>query len=151
MEKNNIIIYCDGACSGNQFGNNRGGWGAILKYKDKIKKIYDGEKNTTNQRMELTACIKALEQIKPTDIEIEVFSDSAYMVNCIQKKWYEKWQKNGWKTSKKGPVENKDLWIKLLNLISPFNVKFHKVAGHSGIELNEMADKLARKGIKELK
>ena len=92
-----------------------------------------------------------MEQIKPTDIEIEVFSDSAYMVNCIQKKWYEKWQKNGWKTSKKGPVENKDLWIKLLNLISPFNVKFHKVAGHSGIELNEMADKLARKGIKELK
>ncbi|MFV1951475.1 MAG: ribonuclease HI [Nitrospinota bacterium] len=145
-----IIIYCDGACSGNQFDHNKGGWGAVLKYKDKVKEICGGERNTTSQRMELTACIKALEQIKVKDIDIEIYSDSAYLINCMQKKWYEKWRKNGWKTYKKEPVENKDLWISLLDLIIKYNVNFNKVSGHSGIELNELADRLAKKGISKL-
>ena len=150
MGKDKIIIYCDGACSGNQFGKNKGGWGAVLKYRDKSKEIYGGESNTTNQRMELTACIKALEQIKTKNFDIEIYSDSAYLVNCIQKEWYKKWEKNGWNTSKKEPVENKELWIRLLRLTAKYNAKFFKVPGHSGVALNELADKLARRGIKEL-
>jgi ribonuclease HI len=146
-----IIIYCDGACSGNQFDNNKGGWGAVLKYKNKMGEIYGRQRNTTNQRMELTSCIKALEQIKVKNIDIEIYSDSAYLINCMQQKWYEKWQKNGWRNYKKEPVENRDLWIKLLDLIAKYdNVKFNKVSGHSGIELNELADRLAKKGISEL-
>jgi len=145
-----IIVYCDGACSGNQLKINKGGWGAILKYNDYTREIYGGERNTTNQRMELTACIKALEEIKAENIDIEIHSDSAYLVNCIQKKWYEKWFINGWMNYKKKPVENKDLWIRILDLLSEHNVTFIKVSGHTGVELNELADKLAQKGIMEL-
>ena len=150
MNKNKIIIYCDGACSGNQFKNNRGGWGAVLKYNDYTKNLYGGERNTTNQRMELTACIRALAEVKAEDIDIEIYSDSAYLVNCIQKKWYEKWMKNGWMNYRKKPVENKDLWISLLDLLAKYKVTFTKVSGHSGVELNELADELARKGMAEL-
>ncbi|MBM3173804.1 MAG: ribonuclease HI [Chloroflexi bacterium] len=149
MSQDKIIIYCDGACSGNQFRGNRGGWGAVLKYKDTAKEIWGGEDNTTNQRMELTACIKALEQLKEPDIEIEIYSDSAYLVNCINQKWYEKWQKNGWKNYKKQPVENKDLWLKLFPLLNQYTVTFFKVEGHSISALNQVADSLAKKGIKE--
>ncbi|MBI4548536.1 MAG: ribonuclease HI [Ignavibacteriae bacterium] len=148
-----IIIYCDGACSGNQFLNNKGGWGVVLKYKDKIKEIYGGELNTSNQRMELTACIKAIEQLKRKDLPIEIYSDSAYLVNCIQQQWYKKWQKNGWKNVNKKAVENKDLWQRLVTLLEkypPRRVSFHKVTGHQGIQLNERADTLARLGIEEL-
>ena len=151
MSKYKIDIYCDGACSGNQFDNNIGGWGAVLKYKGKTKEIHGRERNTTNQRMELTACIRALEQIKLKDIDIEIYSDSAYLINCMRQKWFEKWQKNGWKNSKNEPVENKDLWVKFLGLVAKYNITFNKVSGHSGIELNELADKLAKKGISELK
>ena len=150
MNNKKIIIYCDGACSGNQLKKNKGGWGAVLKYNDYTKEIYGGERNTTNQRMELTACIKALAEVKAENIDIEIHSDSAYLVNCIQKKWYEKWRINGWMNYKKKPVENKDLWISLLDLLARYNVKFIKVSGHSGVELNELADKLAQKGIAEL-
>jgi ribonuclease HI len=147
MPKDKIVIYCDGACSGNQFRGNRGGWGAVLRYQDKVKEIWGGENNTTNQRMELTACIKALEQVKDPGVEVEIYSDSAYLVNCINQKWYENWQKNGWKNYKKQPVENKDLWLKLLSLLSNHKITFHKVKGHSLSSLNALADKLARKGI----
>jgi ribonuclease HI len=146
-----VVVYCDGACSGNQYSNNAGGWGAVLKYGDRHKEIYGGERNTTNQRMELTACIKALEQIDPSFSEVDVYSDSAYLVNCMNKKWYENWQRNGWKNYKKQPVENKDLWERLLKLLSGKTVTFTKVTGHSGLELNELADKLARKGIGEVR
>ena len=146
---NKIIIYCDGACSGNQFGNNVGGWGAVLIFKNKKKEIFGGEKNTTNQRMELTACIKALEQLKSKQYSIEIYSDSAYLINCINQAWYKKWEKNGWKNSKKEPVENRDLWETLLELINDYNPKFIKVEGHSGIALNERVDKLAQLGIKQ--
>jgi ribonuclease HI len=151
MEKEKIIIYSDGACSGNQFEENTGGWGAVLRFGDqKEKEIYGGERNTTNNRMELTACIRALQEIKRKDLEIEIYSDSAYIVNCIQQKWYVKWQKNGWKTKAKTPVENKDLWVQLLSLVNKYGVTFKKVKGHANIELNERADTLAKKGIAEL-
>ena len=149
-KRGKIIIYCDGACAGNQLFNNMGGWGAILIYKDNTKEICGGECNTTNQRMELTACIKALKQLKRKDIPIEIYSDSAYLVNCMQQKWYARWRKNGWKNIKKKLVDNKDLWEHLLALLEKHNVSFHKVTGHQGVELNERADYLARKGIKDL-
>lgn len=148
MDNNeSVIIYCDGACSGNQFTNNKGGWGAVLLYKGHKKEIYGGDFNTSNQRMELTACINALKALKNNIYPIKVYSDSAYLVNCMKKKWYEKWQVNGWKNAKKEFVENKDLWEKLIQLIDKFNISFHKVKGHSGEELNERADKLARIGM----
>lgn len=149
--KDKIIIYCDGACSGNQHRENAGGWGAILRYGDKAKEIYGGEANTTNQRMELTACIKALEQIKPGGYAVDIFTDSAYLANCILQKWYINWQKNGWKNAKKEPVENRDLWEKIISYLPLHKITFHKVAGHSGDELNERADELARTGIAMVK
>lgn len=150
MIKDEIILYCDGACSGNQFGKNKGGWGAVLKYRDRTEQICGGERDTTNQRMELMACIKGLERIEAENADIEIYSDSAYLVNCMQKKWYERWQRNGWRNYKNEPVKNKDLWARLLGLIAKHNVEFIKVAGHSGMELNELSDSLAQKGISEL-
>jgi ribonuclease HI len=143
----NIIIYCDGACSGNQFGKNVGGWGAVVKDGDQTRTLSGGEKNTTNQRMELTACLKALEQAGPDSRSIDVYSDSAYLVNCFKQRWYAKWITNGWKNAKGQPVENQDLWERLLDRTGRSPVVFHKVTGHSGDGLNEMADQLARKGI----
>ncbi len=145
--KESVIIYCDGACSGNQFTNNTGGWGAVLLFKGKKKEINGGEVNTSNQRMELTACISALKAVKKNTYPVKVYSDSAYLVNCMQQKWYEKWMVNGWKNSKKELVENKDLWEELLGLVDNFNISFYKVKGHAGEELNERADKLARMGM----
>jgi ribonuclease HI len=99
--------------------------------------------------MELTACIKALEAIK-TKKPVEIFSDSAYLVNCMHERWHERWQRNGWKNAKKLPVENRDLWERLLELVNEHSVTFHKVEGHAGVEMNERADMLARRGIKEI-
>jgi ribonuclease HI len=149
-KSDSIIIYCDGACSGNQSSNNVGGWGVVLKYKQHVKELYGGERNTSNQRMELTACIKALQAITARDKRIEVYSDSAYLVNCMNQRWYERWQRNGWKNAKKQPVENKDLWMQLLELAGQYDVTFKKVEGHAGIELNERADALAQRGIQEI-
>lgn len=146
-----IIIYTDGACAGNQNDKNKGGYGAVLKYKGNTKEIFGGEYNTTNNRMELRGCIEALKTLKRLDIPVEIYTDSAYIVNCINQKWYVKWQSNGWKNSKKNPVENKDLWVELLGLIDSLkDINFFKVKGHSGVELNELADKLANKGIDSL-
>lgn len=146
MEK--IIIYTDGACSGNQNSENIGGYGAVLIYKGHRKEIYDGVQNTTNNKMEMKACIEALKTLKKKDIPVEVYTDSAYVCNCINQKWYVKWRANGWKNSKKEPVENKELWVELLDLVEGLNdIKFIKVKGHSGVELNELADQLANKGM----
>jgi len=146
-----IIIYCDGACSNNQHKENRGGWGAILLYKGKTKEISGAERNTTNNRMELLACIKALEAVKNRSLPVEVFTDSAYLANCLLQKWYVRWQKNGWQTAGKKPVENKDLWLQLLAIKDKFaRVSFHKVAGHSNIALNDRADELAKEAIQAL-
>ncbi len=150
MESKLIEIYTDGACSGNQFRTNTGGWGAILVSGNKRKEIFGGEKDTTNNRMELTACIMGLRELKREDVVVRLYSDSAYIVNCINNKWYIKWEKNGWKTAKKEPVENKDLWEELLVFVKKINVEFIKVKGHSGVELNERADELANKGMAEV-
>jgi len=146
-----IIIYCDGACSGNQYHRNIGGWGAVLLQGRRMKEIHGSERNTTNQRMELAACIRALEQIKSGKYAIEVYTDSAYLVNCMQRKWYATWQRNGWYNASRKQVENRDLWEKLLSLTSLYKVEFIKVAGHSGDKLNERADELARQGIRDAK
>lgn len=149
MEK--IIIYCDGACSGNQFDENVGGWGAVLKYKGINKDIHGGEVNTTNNIMELTAAIEALKAVKTTDVPIEMYIDSAYVVNGMNE-WIHNWIKKGWRKSNKKPVENKELWIKLNELRNnQSSVSFVKVKGHSGVELNELADQLANIGMDEVR
>ncbi|MGI6487313.1 MAG: ribonuclease HI [Syntrophomonadaceae bacterium] len=142
-----ITIYTDGACSGNP---GPGGWGAVLLYGEHRKEIWGGEPATTNQRMELMAVIQALKALKVEKWAVEVYSDSAYVVNAFKQRWIDKWQKNGWKNSKNEPVANQDLWQKLLWLCRKNKVTLKKVAGHSGDELNERCDYLARQAIKEL-
>ncbi len=142
-----IIIYTDGACSGNP---GPGGWGAVLFYKDNIKEISGGEQQTTNQRMELTAVIEALKVVKVTGWDITVFSDSAYIVNGFKQNWIQNWEKNGWKNSKKEAVANQDLWKELIMLTRRNKVRLEKVKGHSGDKWNERCDELARNAIKNL-
>lgn len=126
-----INIYTDGACSGNQNDNNIGGWGAALVYNENVKEIYGGAINTTNNIMEMTAIIEALKAIKSKDVAISIYSDSAYVVNCMNDKWYVKWQKNGWMNSAKKPVENKELWETLIALVMSFKeITFYKIKGH---------------------
>ncbi len=126
-----IIIFCDGACSGNGKESNVGGWGAVLKYNDQVKEVCGGASQTTNNIMELTAAIEALRQLKVKNIPIHLYSDSAYVVNCFNNGWYHKWRINGWITSKKEPVENKTLWETLITLMESFEkVTFYKIKGH---------------------
>ena len=122
-----VIIYTDGACSGNP---GPGGWGAILMYKDNKKEISGGKKNTTNNEMELTAVIEGLKMLK-YPCEVELYSDSAYVVNAFLQKWIDNWVKNNWKTSNKEPVKNQELWKELYDLTKKHKVKFIKVKGHS--------------------
>lgn len=137
-----LRIYTDGACSGNQNENNVGGWGAILEFGPHRKELCGGEANTTNNRMEMTALLEALKAITKPGQTIEVFSDSSYLMNCFREKWYEKWVKNGWMTSKKEPVENKELWEELLPFLSSHNFNFYRVKGHVSINwhLAQMGD-----------
>lgn len=141
-----VIIYTDGACSGNP-GN--GGWGALLISGEKRREIYGGEKDTTNNKMELRAVIEALKLLK-YKCNVDVWTDSQYVKNGISD-WIIGWKKNGWKNSQKKPVKNKDLWMKLDELSSFHNVSWHWVKGHNGHIENERVDELARQGIKELK
>lgn len=137
---NKVIIYTDGACSGNP---GPGGWGAVLMYDDQKKEISGGENNTTNNIMELTAAIKALECLKfPCDVEL--YSDSAYLVNAFNQKWIDGWIKNNWKNSKKEEVKNRELWEILISLNKIHKIKFIKVKGHSDNILNNRCDELAR-------
>lgn len=142
----NVTIYTDGACSGNP---GPGGWGAILMYKDTKKEISGGKKDTTNNIMELTAVIEALKLLK-YPCEVNLYSDSAYVVNAFLQNWIVNWQKNNWKTADKSDVKNKELWIQLLELTNMHTVKFIKVKGHSDNEYNNKCDELARNAIKEL-
>ena len=132
-------IYTDGACSGNP---GPGGWGAILMYKDAKKEISGGCKQTTNNIMEITAVVEALKCLK-VESNVQVYSDSAYCINCYQDHWYLKWQMNGWLNSKKQPVANKELWEKLIPYFNDSRFSFKKVKGHSGNQLNELVDKMA--------
>lgn len=142
-----VIIYTDGACSGNP---GPGGWAAILICGEHRKEIYGGNKNTTNNIMELTAIIEGLKALKQ-ECEVEVYSDSAYSVNGFNQGWIYNWIKRGWKTSDGQDVKNKELWQELYNLTKKHKVTFNKVKGHSNVELNNRCDELARKAIGELK
>jgi len=134
-----VILYTDGACSGNP---GPGGYGAILIYNGIEKEVSGGEKNTTNNKMEMMAVIKGLEMLKEP-CEVEVYSDSAYVVNSIEKGWIYSWKKNGWKKADKKEVKNIDLWEKLLKLMETHKVTFLKVKGHADDELNNRCDRLA--------
>lgn len=144
MEK--VIIYTDGACSGNP---GPGGWGAILMYKDTKKEISGGKRDTTNNIMELTAVIEGLKMLK-YPCEVSVYSDSAYVVNAFLNEWIVNWQKNNWKTAGKDPVKNKELWQELLELTKMHTVHFIKVKGHADNEYNNRCDELARNAITNL-
>ena len=146
IENKKVILYTDGACSGNP---GLGGWGAILIYNGKEKILSGGEENTTNNRMEMMAVIKGLKALKQ-NCEVDVYSDSAYVVNTFQNGWIDTWQNNGWRTSK-GDVLNIDLWQELLNLLQKHNVIWHKVKGHSTDENNNRCDALARKEIEKMR
>lgn len=140
-----VDIYTDGACSGNP---GPGGWGAILMASGVKKEISGGEKQTTNNRMELSAVIFALEELK-RPCEVNIYSDSAYVVNAFQQNWISGWIKNGWKNSAKAPVANSDLWIRLIELTKIHKVTFHKVKGHADNEFNNRCDELAVARTKE--
>ncbi len=127
---NIVKIHTDGACSGNQNTENIGGWGAILEYGPHLKEIYGGEINTTNNRMEMKALLHAMESLKKNNLDIYVFSDSSYLMNCFREKWYEKWLINNWTTSNKTPVENRDLWEQLIKHIQKHHIHFFRVKGH---------------------
>lgn len=145
-----IIIYCDGGCRGNSEETNIGGWGAVLSYKGHVKELYGGERNTTNNVQELKGAINSLMALKTTHIPVRVHCDSAYVVNGISK-WVSGWKKKGWKKADGKPVLNLELWKQLDELVAKQDdVQFVKVKGHSGVELNELADQLANKAMDEV-
>lgn len=137
-----VIIYTDGACSGNP---GKGGWGAVLKYGEITKQISGYSDLTTNNKMELRAVIEALKLLKKR-CDVEIFTDSVYVKDGITK-WINSWKKNNWKTSKKEPVKNKELWIELDNLRNQHNINWNWVKGHADDEINNIVDKLARSEI----
>ncbi len=140
-----VIIFTDGACKGNP---GPGGWGALLQYKGKSRELYGGERNTTNNRMELLAVIRALEALtKP--VSVRVTTDSQYVKNGITQ-WIHNWKRNGWRTAGKQPVKNADLWRRLDKLVAKHDMAWAWVKGHSGHPENERADRLANLGIEEL-
>ena len=141
MEK--VVIYTDGACSGNP---GPGGWGTILMYKDIKKEISGGNNNTTNNIMEMTAVIEGLKMLK-RECELEIYIDSAYVVNAFNQGWIYNWQKNNWKTAGKDPVKNKELWEELYTLTKKHEVTFIKVKGHADNPYNNRCDELARNAI----
>ena len=134
-----VILYTDGACSGNP---GPGGYAAILIYNGVEKEISGGEKNTTNNKMEMMAVIKGLEMLKEA-CEVSVYSDSAYVVNSIEKGWVYSWKKNNWKKADKKEVKNIELWERMLELMNIHKVTFLKGKGHSDDELNNRCDRLA--------
>ena len=138
-----VVIYTDGACSGNP---GPGGWAAVLIAGDYKKEISGGSKNTTNNIMELTAILESLKALRK-NCEVELYSDSAYCVNAFNQNWIYSWIKNGWKTSDGSDVKNKEIWKEIYELTKKHKVKFNKVKGHSDNELNNRCDELARKEI----
>lgn len=135
----NVKIYTDGACSGNP---GPGGWGAILIYNGKEKQLSGSDKETTNNRMELSAVIVGLKALKEP-CNVKLTTDSKYVCDAINKGWLNSWQKNNWRKSDKKPVLNVDLWQELLPLLDTHKVEFVWVKGHNGHKYNEICDKLA--------
>ena len=142
-----VTIYTDGACSGNP---GPGGWGAILEYMGHEKELSGGEQNTTNNRMELTAVIKALQALKEP-CTVELYSDSKYVLDALQKGWAVSWRKKGWIKSDKKPALNPDLWEILLNLVEMHDVRYHWVKGHASNPKHNRCDELAVGEWKRLK
>lgn len=140
-----IVIYTDGGCRGNP---GIGGWGVWLRYGKHEKKLKGSQAETTNNQMELTAAIKALEAIKSKTIAIELYTDSKYVMNGINE-WIDNWKAKGWKTANKKPVKNLALWQQLDSLNLQHNVSWHWVKGHSGDIGNEIADALANEAMDE--
>ncbi len=134
-----VTVYTDGACSGNP---GPGGWGAVLVYQGREKELSGGEKSTTNNRMELMAAICALEALKEP-CRVELYSDSKYLVDAMEKNWLSNWIKRGWKKADKSPVLNPDLWQRLVEAARPHEVIYHWVKGHAGHPYNERCDRLA--------
>lgn len=142
-----VIIYTDGACSGNP---GPGGWGCVLLYGEHRKEMSGGEKETTNNRMELMAAIRALETLK-APCRVDLYSDSAYLVNAFEQGWLSNWVRRNWIKSDKKPVENVDLWKRILALVSIHEVVFHKVKGHASNKENNRCDELAVAAVKQFK
>ena len=140
-----VIIYTDGACRGNP---GPGGWGVLIEYGELRKQLYGGDVSTTNNKMELTAAIMALKEIKEP-CEIILYTDSKYVLQGIEE-WIHNWKKSGWRGANKKPVKNIDLWKELDELRDKHNIKWNWVKGHSGDPGNETADMLANRGIDEL-
>ena len=141
-----VTLYTDGACSGNP---GPGGWGVVLLYGEHKKELSGGEKETTNNRMELTAVIEGLRALK-MKCSVDIFSDSAYTVNGFLQGWVQGWERSGWKKADRKPVLNADLWQELVRLVREHDVRFHKVKGHADNELNNRCDELARAAIRAL-
>lgn len=137
-----VVIHTDGACKGNP---GPGGWGAVLEYNGHRKEISGGEHETTNNRMELTAAIKALQALTRHST-VELYTDSNYVKDGITK-WIHSWKTRGWKTADKKPVKNADLWQELEAALERHTVSWHWVKGHNGHPGNERADELAQMGV----
>ena len=140
-----VIIYTDGACSGNP---GPGGWGCVLIYGEHIKERSGFAPETTNNRMEIYAAIEGLRTLR-TPCKVTLYSDSAYLVNAFANRWVGNWQRNGWQTANKKPVENQDLWKTLLTLCQRHEVQFVKVKGHADNKWNNRCDELATGEIRE--
>ena len=142
VELKNVVIHTDGACKGNP---GRGGWGALLECDGRRKEIFGGEAQTTNNRMELVAVIRALEALTRTS-DVDLYTDSQYVKNGIES-WIHGWKRNGWKTSDRKPVKNADLWRELDELATRHRIRWHWVRGHDDNPGNERADELANLGV----
>lgn len=142
----NISIYTDGACSGNP---GKGGWCAILIYGEAEKVISGGDPDTTNNRMEVIAAIEGLSALKEK-CAVTLYSDSAYLVNAVEQRWLSGWRSRGWVTADKKPVKNKDLWLRLTELLARHDVVFVKVKGHADNVYNNRCDEVARGEIGKL-
>ena len=142
MARERVSIFTDGACSGNP---GPGGWGAILRWKGQDKELSGGARETTNNRMEMMAAIRALESLKRA-VPVDLYTDSTYLRDGITK-WLPGWKANGWKTAAKKPVKNQDLWQRLEAALADHDIRWHWVKGHAGHPENERADELARKAI----
>ncbi len=145
--KSKVTIYTDGACSGNP---GVGGWAAILIAGAYQKEIYGSHPNSTNNRMELQAVIEAFKALNRPCV-VDVYSDSAYVINAFKQNWIDNWLKNGWKNAAGQTVSNKDLWQELLELVNSHTVTWHKVKGHSDNPYNNRCDDLAVQAVKDFK
>ena len=142
-KKKQVTIYTDGACSGNP---GPGGWGCVLIFGPHRKELSGAERESTNQRMELMAALRALEQLREP-CRVLLHSDSAYLINGFVKGWLDKWEKNGWINSQKKPVENQDIWRPLRKISLEHDIDWIKVKGHAGNIENERCDQLAKEAL----